>query len=106
MTDLPDRILAAIETDSQRDAHDHDCLWSIDRNGGWCDKDCRKRTLRHCEADKRTVERHSLIRGKSVLRNGEFVDYCAACVQPIPCPDLLDRAAAYGVPTTPTGETT
>lgn len=53
--------------------------------------------LRQCAADRRTVERHRL-RGKSVLRNGQFVDYCAACNnQPIPCPDLRDRAEVYGV---------
>lgn len=52
--------------------------------------------LRRCAADRRIATRHSL-RGKSVLRHGEFVDYCAACDNPIPCPDLLDQALAHGV---------
>jgi hypothetical protein len=55
-----------------------------------------KRVLAACAADRRTVERHSR-RGKSVLRNGEFEDYCV-CGGPLGrCPDILDRADAYGV---------
>lgn len=53
-----------------------------------------KATLLRCAADRKIVERHSK-RGKSVLRNGEFIDYCAYCQQPIPCPDLRDLALAH-----------
>lgn len=101
MTDLPDRILAAIATHLHL-AHEHHLGQCTVWTEGWqlkpgpCNCYGPDEVLRRCEADKRTVERHQL-RGKSVLRNGEFVDYCAACLRVIPCPDLLDRAAAYGI---------
>jgi hypothetical protein len=43
-------------------------------------------TLRRCEADKRTVERHR-----------EHLGQCTGCTRLWPCPDLLDRADAYDV---------
>jgi hypothetical protein len=103
MTDLPDRILEAIEPVAQN-AEELNAAQPTLMRIGLSTPDGRslvvssdpRVTLRRCEADRRTVERHAL-RGKSVLRNGEFVDYCAACQQPIPCPDLLDRAHAYDV---------
>lgn len=52
--------------------------------------------LRHCEADRRTVRRHS--RTIEIMHMGEVVDArCADCVQRWPCADLRDRAAAYGI---------
>jgi hypothetical protein len=52
--------------------------------------------LRMCSAHREIVEHHSR-RGKSVLRNGEFIDHCAYCQQPIPCPDLVSLARGYGI---------
>jgi len=52
--------------------------------------------LRRCEADKRTVERHSEVGGG--CRWPEYsTEFCAACGQTMPCPDLQDRAAAWNV---------
>lgn len=52
-------------------------------------------TLRRCVADKRTVERHRPV-------NGDDEDvFCFHCAESWPCPDLLDRAAAYDVEVRP-----
>lgn len=47
--------------------------------------------LRRCEADRRTVERHSPRR----LEPG--YGHCAWCGQTWPCPDFQDRMAAYDI---------
>lgn len=57
-------------------------------------------TLRRCEADKRTVERHSRVGAREWVGIGHDAELryrCEACWRPIPCPDLLDRAAAYDI---------
>jgi hypothetical protein len=49
-------------------------------------------TLRHCEADKRTVERHKpeLIKSRQ---------WCTHCERLWPCVEILDRADAYDIDT-------
>lgn len=55
-----------------------------------------RRTLRRIAALRRIVERHRPIQ---VMRNRQAVDglRCHGCYQTLPCPDLLDLAAALGV---------
>lgn len=58
--------------------------------------------LRHCDTDRRTVERHSRPGRAEVhgSQDGTFVlEWCDCCGEPMPCPDLLDRAAAYDITT-------
>ena len=55
-------------------------------------------TLRRCAADRRTVERHS----EAAVRQFDGFHYrfwCRSCHNEMPCPDLLDRAAAYNITT-------
>src|ERR1700753_1872025 len=58
-------------------------------------------TLIRCEADRRTVERHSRVGQADWMDMGGsqamIRRYCAGCGQAMPCPDLLDRAKVYGV---------
>ena len=58
-------------------------------------------TLIRCEADRCTVERHSRVGQADWMDMGGsqamIRRYCAGCGQPMPCPDLLDRAKVYGV---------
>jgi hypothetical protein len=56
-------------------------------------------TIRRCEADKRTVERHNQVDHSVPFADYQF-DYCATCRELMPCPDMLDRAASYGVDVT------
>lgn len=63
-----------------------------------------KTALRRCAADRRTVERHR--RPGSAQAHGTqdgiwVLEWCEGCGAPMPCPDLLDRAAAYNI--TPEG---
>lgn len=124
MTDLPDRILAAIEqtahiAEKARDAgsvgvygHTIQEKWLASDDGHiytmpdgvtivtgpyGLDTEVANHVLRHqpsvvlrrCEADKRTVERHA--------PHGTFYNDCGGCGEDWPCPDLLDRADAYGI---------
>lgn len=56
--------------------------------------------LRHCAADQRTVERHSRP-GRTEARGTQdgmvVLQWCECCRALMPCPDLLDRAAAYDI---------
>lgn len=52
--------------------------------------------LRRYAAEKRIVGRHSQ-RGHSVPFAGYHLDYCRACGQLMPCSDLTDIAASYGI---------
>lgn len=49
--------------------------------------------LRRCAADRKLVQRHKPVTDAD--GNGE---YCFHCAETWPCPDLLDRAEAYGLP--------
>lgn len=103
MTDLPDRILAAIAED-RRNAEELKAVQPELMRIGLSTSDGRSLVvssdpdviLRHCEADKRTVQRHSHV-GHSVPFGDYELDYCRACGNLIPCPDLLDRASAYDI---------
>lgn len=56
--------------------------------------------LRRCAADRRTIERHRRpgrveVRG---TQDGMWqLEWCECCGALMPCPDLLDRAEAYGL---------
>jgi hypothetical protein len=107
MTDLSDRILAAIE-EVRRNAEELKAVRPTLMRIGLSTSDGRSLVvssdpsadLRRCEADKRTVERHhrelafAIVVDKGVEQHG-----CAHCGKPWPCSDLLDRADAYDVPT-------
>lgn len=67
---------------------------------GFAKSGANESTLRRCEADKRTVERHASNKYNCGLDDCETHGHllvCAGCAQLWPCPDLLDRAAAYDV---------
>lgn len=74
-------------------------------------------TLRRCEADLRTLDRHQAgypgeveysYHWEKAQPSGEMVEvrnvepdepyYCETCGEFWPCPEFSDRAAAYGVP--------
>jgi hypothetical protein len=115
VTDLPDRILAAIEQAKKPvhfpcgsrlyDPHPTMDVWHPDGHL----KPVDDATLRRCEADKRTVERHAphILTNSARKPQPIICSYCSHVPDAVewPCPDLLDRAAAYDVPTTPTAET-
>jgi hypothetical protein len=114
VTDLPDRILVAIELRKQLATEHHLGMCTIWTEGyrlnpGPCNCRGPAEVRRTCEADKRTVERHAPTAYECGLHDcvthGHLLT-CNGCGEMWPCPDLLDRAAAYGVPTTPIGETT
>jgi hypothetical protein len=100
---LSDRILAAIETHLHL-AHEHHLGQCTVWTEGWqlkpgpCNCYGPDEVRRHCEADKRTVERHRTS-GVTVLVAGQERHFCARCHVLMPCPDLLDRADAWGVAT-------
>lgn len=56
--DLTTRLLAAIEAEAQRDTHDRKCMLFTEPDEGWCDRDCRERTERHCAAHRKIVEEY------------------------------------------------
>ncbi len=109
MTDLPDRILEAIALVAQN-AEELKAVQPTLMRIGLSTPDGRSLVvssdpsadLRRCEADKRTVELH--VPNWSVIADSPYVDAggnpvppCKHCKWSWPCPDLLDRADAYGV---------
>ena len=102
MTDvLAARVLAAIEMDEAL-ANEHHLGMCTVWTEGWqlqhgpCNCNGPSTTRRRCEADKRTVQRHSQV-GHQIPFADYYLDYCASCKHLMPCGDLLDRADAYGV---------
>lgn len=82
MTDLPDRILEAI-AETARDAQHA-------LGDPWVARKEPLDTLRRCEADTRTVQRHAPERIKDRY-------WCTHCERLWPCVEILDRADAYGI---------
>lgn len=91
--DLVSRILAKIDTHEQF----YRLVLSRPRPRG---KIHGHAQLRRCAADRSTVERHSRP-GRAEARGTQdgmaVLEYCECCGALMPCPDLLDRAEAYGI---------
>jgi hypothetical protein len=90
MTDLPDRILEAIEAAVTHARLLDEHLSGHDRPYNPDDPTDPTVVLRHCEADKRTVQRHAPERIKDRY-------WCTHCERLWPCVEILDRADAYGI---------
>lgn len=115
MTDpatLAERILAAIEEAERQAQHAAGVFpgeWHVDRSTAgftirvgnrhvvvgdptmayYIEHRQPSTVLRDCAADRRVLERHELA--------GVEYPRCAYCGENWPCPDVLDRAEAYGI---------
>lgn len=91
MKDLVQRMLTAIEADEAAARPSDDQRWSVP--GPWT----LQRVISRCAADRRVVERHAAFHAVN-LGEGGNERWCTHCRNSRwPCPDLLDRAEAYGV---------